>query len=64
VRGDDLIDRVFSILAQARANVVSAVNSNMVIAQDCSGASVRQEIKRDVNEVTRWNHLLNSRHPD
>jgi len=32
VSGEKLLERVISILEQARANVVKAVNSNMVIA--------------------------------
>jgi len=31
-QGDELFDRVVSILEQARANVVRSINNNMVIA--------------------------------
>jgi len=47
VHGDDLMDRVVSILEQARANVVRAVNSNMVIAYWLIG----REIVRSCNLV-------------
>ena len=46
VRGDDLMDRVVSILEQARANVVRAVNSNMVIAYWLIGREIVQELQR------------------
>lgn len=41
----DLFDRVVSILEQARANVVRAVNNNMVIAYWLIGREIVQEIQ-------------------
>jgi hypothetical protein len=46
VSGSDLMDRVVSILEQARANVVRAVNSNMVIAYWLIGREIVQELQR------------------
>ncbi len=46
VSGNDLMDRVVSILEQARANVVRAVNSNMVIAYWLIGREIVQELQR------------------
>lgn len=46
VNGDDLMDRVVSILEQARANVVRAVNSNMVIAYWLIGREIVHELQR------------------
>ena len=46
VSGDGLMDRVVSILEQARANVVRAVNSNMVIAYWLIGCEIVQELQR------------------
>ena len=46
VRGNDLMDRVISILEQARANVVRAVNSNMVIAYWLIGREIVEELQR------------------
>jgi len=46
VSGDGLMDRVVSILEQARANVVRAVNSNMVIAYWLIGREIVQEVQR------------------
>ena len=43
--GDDLFDRVVSILEQARANVVRSVNSNMVIAYWLIGREIVQAIQ-------------------
>ena len=43
--GDDLFDRVVSILEQARANVVRSVNNNMVIAYWLIGREIVQEIQ-------------------
>lgn len=45
VRGDGLMDRVVSILEQARANVVRAVNSNMVIAYWLIGREIVLELQ-------------------
>lgn len=45
VHGDDLTDRVVSILEQARANVVRAVNSNMVIAYWLIGREIVLELQ-------------------
>ena len=46
VSDNDLMDRVVSILEQARANVVRAVNSNMVIAYWLIGREIVQELQR------------------
>jgi predicted nuclease of restriction endonuclease-like (RecB) superfamily len=43
--GDNLFDRVVSILEQARANVVRSVNNNMVIAYWLIGREIVQEIQ-------------------
>ena len=43
--GDNLFDRVVSILEQARSNVVRAVNNNMVIAYWLIGREIIQEIQ-------------------
>jgi DUF1016 N-terminal domain len=43
--GDDLFDRVVSILEQARANVIRSVNNNMVIAYWLIGREIVQEIQ-------------------
>ncbi len=43
--GQDLFDRVVSILEQARANVVRSVNNNMVIAYWLIGREIVQEIQ-------------------
>lgn len=45
VHGDDLMGRVVSILEQARANVVRAVNSNMVIAYWLIGREIVLELQ-------------------
>ena len=42
----DLFDRVVSILEQARRNVVSAVNTNMVLANWLIGREIVEEIQR------------------
>ncbi|MBI4801740.1 MAG: DUF1016 domain-containing protein [Elusimicrobia bacterium] len=44
-QGDDLFDRVVSILEQARANVVRSINNNMVIAYWLIGREIVQEIQ-------------------
>lgn len=46
VSGDVLMDRVVSILEQARANVVRVVNSNMVIAYWLIGREIVQELQQ------------------
>lgn len=46
VSGNGLMDRVVSILEQARANVVRAVNSNMVIAYWLIGREIVEELQR------------------
>lgn len=46
VSGDGLMDRVVSILEQARTNVVRAVNSNMVIAYWLIGREIVQELQQ------------------
>ena len=43
--GDNLFDRVVSILEQARSNAVRAVNNNMVIAYWLIGREIVQEIR-------------------
>jgi len=43
--GDNLFDRVVSILEQARSNAVRAVNNNMVIAYWLIGREIVQEIQ-------------------
>jgi len=43
--GDDLFERVVSILEQARANIVRSVNNNMVIAYWLIGREIVQEIQ-------------------
>ena len=43
--GNDLFDRVVSILEQARANVVRSVNNNMVIAYWLIGREIVQEFR-------------------
>ena len=45
VRGDGLMDRVVSILEQAQANVVRAVNSSMVTAYWLIGREIVQELQ-------------------
>lgn len=45
VSGKKIFDRVVSILEQARANVVKAVNSHMVIAYWLIGREIVQEIQ-------------------
>ena len=42
---DTLFDRVVSILEQARANVVRAVNSNMVVAYWLIGREIVEELQ-------------------
>ncbi|MDD2856085.1 MAG: PDDEXK nuclease domain-containing protein [Desulfuromonadaceae bacterium] len=46
VSGNGLMDRVVSILEQARANAVRAINSNMVIAYWLIGREIVQELQR------------------
>jgi len=45
IAGDDLFDRVVSILEQARANVVRSVNNNMVVAYWLIGREIVLEIQ-------------------
>jgi len=45
VEGKQLFDRIVSILEQARANVVRAVNTNMVLANWLIGREIVQEIQ-------------------
>lgn len=45
VNGEQLFDRVVSILEQARGNVVRAVNSNMVLAYWLIGREIVQEVQ-------------------
>lgn len=51
VSGDGLMDRVVSILEQARTNVVRAVNSNMVIAYWLIGREIVQELQQGVERA-------------
>jgi len=44
-KGDNLFNRVVSILEQARSNAVRAVNNNMVIAYWLIGREIIQEIQ-------------------
>jgi len=46
INGDNLLDRVVSILEQARVNVVRAVNNNLVIAYWCIGREIINEIQQ------------------
>jgi predicted nuclease of restriction endonuclease-like (RecB) superfamily len=46
VSGEKLLERVISILEQARANVVKSVNSNMVIAYWLIGREIVHEIQQ------------------
>ena len=46
ISGENLFDRVVSILEQAKSNVVKAVNNNMVIAYWLMGREVVEEIQK------------------
>ena len=45
VEGDQLFDRIVSILEQARANVVRSVNTNMVLAYWLIGREIVEEVQ-------------------
>lgn len=49
--GEDLLNRVVSILEQARSNVVKSVNSNMIIAYWLIGREIVQEIQQGENRA-------------
>lgn len=59
VSGDGLMDRVVSILEQARANVVRAVNSNMVIAYWLIGREIVQELQQGEYRAEYGKRILN-----
>jgi predicted nuclease of restriction endonuclease-like (RecB) superfamily len=46
IKGNDLFERVVSILEQARRNIVKSVNSNMVIAYWLIGREIVEDIQR------------------
>ena len=54
----DMMSRVVSILEQARANVVRAVNSNMVIAYWLIGREIVQELQRGEARAEYGQQLL------
>jgi len=54
----ELFDRVVSILEQARANVVRAVNSNMVIAYWLIGREIVQEIQGGEERAEYGKHIV------
>ena len=58
VSGSKLLDRVVSILDQARANVIKAVNSNMVIAYWLIGREIVQELQRGEQRAEYGRQLL------
>jgi len=58
VRGDGLMDRVVSILEQARSNVMRAVNSNMVIAYWLIGREIVQELQRGQDRAEYGKQLI------
>lgn len=58
IRGEGLMDRVVSILEQARANVVRAVNSNMVIAYWLIGREIVQELQGGEERAEYGQRLL------
>jgi predicted nuclease of restriction endonuclease-like (RecB) superfamily len=60
VQGDGLMDRVVSILEQARANVVRAVNSNMVIAYWLIGREIVQELQRGEERAEYGKQVIES----
>lgn len=57
-QGDDLFARVASILDQARANVVRAVNSNMVIAYWLIGREIVQALQGGERRAEYGRHLI------
>jgi len=54
----DLMDRVVSILEQARTNTVRAVNSNMVIAYWLIGREIVEELQRGEGRTEYGQNLL------
>ena len=58
VHGDDLIERVISILEQARSNVMRAVNSNMVIAYWLIGREIVEELQRGEDRAEYGKQLI------
>lgn len=58
VHGDGLMERVISILEQARANVVRAVNSNMVIAYWLIGREIVEELQRGEDRAEYGKQLI------
>jgi len=56
--GDDLFDRVISILEQARTNVVRSVNNNMVIAYWLIGREIVQEIQGGDNRAEYGKQII------
>ena len=56
--GDDLLDRVVSILEQARTNVVRSVNNNMVIAYWLIGREIVQEIQGGDNRAEYGKQII------
>ena len=56
--GDDLFDRVVSILEQARTNVVWSVNNNMVIAYWLIGREIVQEIQGGDNRAEYGKQII------
>ncbi len=60
VSGKNLLDRVVSILNQARSNVVSVVNSNMVIAYWLIGREIVQEIQKGDKRAEYGKQVIDS----
>jgi predicted nuclease of restriction endonuclease-like (RecB) superfamily len=58
VSGEKLLERVISILEQARANVVKAVNSNMVIAYWLIGREIVHEIQQGQDRAAYGKKVL------
>ncbi|MFH0800109.1 MAG: DUF1016 N-terminal domain-containing protein, partial [Pseudomonadota bacterium] len=56
---DSLFERVVAILERARANVVRAVNSNMVVAYWLIGQEIVQELQRGEERAEYGRHLIN-----
>jgi DUF1016 N-terminal domain len=58
VHGDGLMERVISILEQARSNVMRAVNSNMVIAYWLIGREIVEELQRGEDRAEYGKQLI------
>jgi predicted nuclease of restriction endonuclease-like (RecB) superfamily len=58
VSGEKLLERVISILEQARANVVKVVNSNMVIAYWLIGREIVHEIQQGQDRAAYGKKVL------